>query len=221
MVRRTTAAMLLSAALLPGCWIYEEEATDDAPVPDAALPRGGMASGGAGGESDGGPSPPTCVERRATYPAGPYDTGEDDVIENLGFTDTSGAPVDLQSLRADCTWKLAVVTTSAGWCTACREEQPKLQSLFDDYERRGVVVIVTLFEDDNYEPADTRLAEGWRDRYELTFPVLVDEDFVLGDYYDRNQTPMTMLLDLETMEIQRVMNGYVDADVRSLVDTLL
>ncbi len=223
-MRSRLARFAPAAALfaLQGCWIYTDDATHDAPapVPDA------MAAGGAGGEAGGaggagGAGEPTCPERRAAYPPGPYGTRDGRTIANLGFVDPEGEPVDLQSLRADCTYSLAVVTTSAGWCTACREEQPKLQALFDDYRARGLVVLVTLFEDDNYAPATTRLAEGWRDRYELTLPVLVDAEFVLGDYYDRDQTPMTMLVDLETMRIERIMNGYIDADVRSLVDTLL
>lgn len=228
-VRRSALARLVPAlalVALPGCWIYTEDAGDDPVVraPDAAeSPEGG--GGGAGGAGDGGATggttPPTCPERRETYPEGPYGTRDGRTIANLGFVDPEGAPVDFQSLRADCTYSLAVVTTSAGWCTACREEQPKLQALFDDYRARGLVVIVTLFEDDNYAPATTRLAEGWRDRYDLTLPVLVDAPFALGDYYDRDQTPMTMLVDLETMRIERIMNGYIDADVRSLVDTLL
>ena len=208
------------ALALPGCWIYSEDAE---PEESSAAGGGTLAAGAAagGGETGGAMTAPTCVERRATYPAGPYGTGEDDRITNLGFLDPAGAPVNLQSLRADCTYKLAVVTTSAGWCGACREEQPKLQALFEDYSARGVLLLVTLFEDDNYDPAVPRLALDWREHYELTFPVLADPEFLFRDYYDPAQTPMVMLLDLETMQIEDVTNGYVDADVRSLVDTLL
>jgi hypothetical protein len=70
MVRRTTPALLLCAALLPGCWIYEQEAADAPPEADAALPQGGMASGGAGGEGDGGTRrhPPASSAARPTPP---------------------------------------------------------------------------------------------------------------------------------------------------------
>ena len=224
---RALALFGVSALALPGCWIYENDPVDESPAPDARAPAGGSdQTGGAGGGSTedagtGGATPPTCVERRAAYPSGPFDTDEDDVIANLAFTDGDGTAVDLQALRADCTWNLAVITTSAGWCTSCREEQPKLQALYDDYKARGLLVVVTLFEDDNYAPATPHLVAGWKERYELTLPVLADIEFVLGDYYDRDQTPMTMVLDLETMQIRRIMTGFIDADVRSIVDTLL
>lgn len=222
-------AWLSAAIALPGCWIYTNDPVEDSPVPDATA-RGGVGGAGEGGAGEGGATgdagqggtrPPTCVERRVDYPAAPYGEGSDDTIANLAFTDGTGAAVDLQSLRADCTWNVAVVTTSAGWCTSCREEQPKLQALFDRYKASGLLVVVTLFEDDNYEPATPHLVAGWKERYELTLPVLADADFLLGNYYDRAQTPMTMVLDLETMEIRRIMTGFTEADVQSLVETLL
>lgn len=222
----TRLGLLATLSALPGCWIYVNEPEDEAVGGnDAAVlgGAGGSSAGGAGGgdAGTGGDAPPTCPERRATYPAGPYDTDENDVIANLAFEGPDGKPVDFQALRADCTANMAVITTSAGWCTACREEQPRLQTLYDDYRARGLLVVVTLFEDDNYAPADADLAEGWRDRYELTFPVLVDAEFRLGDYYDRDQTPMTMILNLETMKIGLIATGYDDDLVRSLVEALL
>ena len=212
---------LATAAALSGCWIYSEDREPERARRRSADPDAG--AGGSGGDAGAGgaDAPPTCQERRTSYPAGPYGASQGAVIADLSFLDTTGAPVTLQDLRADCRYDVAVVTTSAGWCTACREEQPKLQSLFDDYAEDGGLVLVTLFEDDNYEPADPELAADWQERYELTFPVLADPAFGLGAYYDRDQTPMTMLLDLETMEIRRIMLGYIDADVRSLLESLL
>lgn len=208
---------MAAAAALSGCWIYSEDREPDRERRERTEDASIAADAGTG---DGG-APPTCQERRAVYPSGPYGAAQGKIITNLAFLSTAGEPVTLQDLRADCRYDVAVVTTSAGWCTACREEQPKLQSLFDDYGADGGLVLVTLFEDDNYEPADPDLAKDWQERYELTFPVLADPEFGLGDYYDRDQTPMTMLLDLETMEIRRIMLGYIDADVRSLLESLL
>lgn len=228
---RTWLKPLALSLLLPGCWIYtEKDNASSVDIPDATIDaatggHGDAATGGAstdaGRAGDAAPQPETCVERRATYPAGPYAKGIDDTIKNLSFVGSDGTPVDFESLRADCKYKLAIVTTSAGWCTACREEQPKIQKFFDDYASHGVLVVVTLFEDDNYDPADADLAAGWKSRYDLTFPVLADPEFGLGAYYDRDQTPMIMVLDLEHMQIKHLMNGFVDSDVRSLINGLL
>ena len=38
------------------------------------------------------------------------------------------------------------LTTSAGWCTACIEEQAALQTLYTDYAGRGVEILVTVFQ---------------------------------------------------------------------------
>jgi hypothetical protein len=196
----------LCLALL-GCDAYTQKNGDDAPFADAAV------SGDAAAEG--------CVDQRAGYPDGPYGTGEGDVIANLAFTGADGAPLDLASLHAPCGQRLLLVSTSAGWCTACREEQPKLQSLYDDLRADGLVVMVAYFEDDNYEPGTVDLAADWRERYGLSFPVVVDAAFALGDYYDRALTPMSMLVDLETMRIVKVMTGYDDSLVRSLLGARL
>ena len=77
--------------------------------------------------------------------------------------------------------------------------------------------MVAFFEDANFEPAKLRHVQDWKERYGLDFPVLLDETFVFGDYYDRESTPMTMLVELETMTILRIMNGFDESTVRSLI----
>ncbi len=198
--------LCLLLALL-GCDAYTEKRERGAPA-DAGTPGDGAA-------------PEACVDVRAGYPAGPYGEGEGDVIANLAFTDAEGAPLDLAALHAPCANRLLLVSTSAGWCTACREEQPKLRQLHQDFRGDGLVVMVAYFEDDNYEPGTVELAAGWRDRYDLSFPVVLDASFAFGDYYDRELTPMTMLVDLETMEIVKIMTGYDDSVVRSLLGARL
>ena len=66
---------------------------------------------------------------RETYPEGPYGVSEGDIIDNLSFTDSEGAPFQFEDMFSDENNKLLLLSTAAGWCTACREEQIALQSL--------------------------------------------------------------------------------------------
>lgn len=193
--------LCLSAVSLAGC--------DD--VEDSDEGAGG-AMGGSGGEVD-----------RATYPASGYGTSEGAVLTNHGFVDDAGNLLDLGDIRMDAANKVMVLTTSAGWCTACIEEQPKLQALQDDLGDQGLVVFITLFEDNNFNPSDAELAAQWRRQYSLSEDVYVvsDADFVMQDYYDRSLTPMTMIVNLDTMEIVKIDTGFDESAVRAILNALL
>lgn len=203
----------VSVCALLACDAYTEKRDrgDPSPPPSAAEDAGP-------GTDDAALDP--CALRQ-TYPPGPYGRAVGTRIENLSFVGLDNAPFDFASLHADCTRTLLLVSTSAGWCTACREEQPKLQSLYENFSASGLVVVVTLFEDDDFETAVLRDVEAWQRRYDLTFPVVLDAPFVLGDYYDRNSTPMNMLVDLRTMEIVTIQIGAVDSTFETILEAKL
>lgn len=155
---------------------------------------------------------------RATYPAAPYGTAAGTTLANLSFADPDGtATIDLQSLRASGEKQLLMVITSAGWCSACIEEQPELNRLYDTYKDCGLEVLLTVFEDDQTNPATPALAAQWKSSYSNTFPVVADAPFVLKDYYDESYTPMVMFVDFETMEILSISTGQVDAATEAFI----
>jgi peroxiredoxin len=155
---------------------------------------------------------------RTTYPAAPYGTAAGTTLANLSFADPDGtSTVDLQSLRAAGDKRLLLVITSAGWCSACIEEQPELNRLYNTYKDCGLEVLLTVFEDDQTYPATPALAAQWKSSYSNTFPVVADAPFVLKEYYDESYTPMVMFVDLETMEILSIATGQVDAATEAFI----
>lgn len=148
---------------------------------------------------------------RAAYPAGPFGTSAGDTLANLSFADPNGtATVDLQSLRAAGDKRLLLLVTSAGWCSACIEEQPELNRLYETYKDCGLEVMLSVFEDQDTNPATPALAAQWKSTYGNAFRVVADAPFVLKDYYDESYTPMVMFVDLETMKILSIATGQVD-----------
>jgi thiol-disulfide isomerase/thioredoxin len=117
--------------------------------------------------------------------------------------------------------KVMLVSTSAGWCSACIEEQPKLAELYREYADRGLYILITLFENADFAPADVRLAEQWKRRYDLPFTVVADPAFQFSTYYDRDATPMTMLVDVENMLILKIATGFNEPEVRAIIDAVV
>lgn len=157
---------------------------------------------------------------RSEYPSC-YGTEENEIIADLSFIAPDGQSLSFSDIHADPKNQLLLLTTSAGWCVACIEEQPALQALHEQYSSDGLVVMVTLFEDADFRPADAEYAANWRDQYGLSFYVVADPQFVLGSYYDAQLTPMLMLVDLNTMEIIRVTTGWDASTTEAIIQARL
>lgn len=148
-----------------------------------------------------------CGGSRDTYPAGPYGASERKIIENHAFTAADGSAFSFASVLADPDAKLILLTTAAGWCTACIEKQEYLQQLHEDNYERGLRVVLAYFQDESFRPAKLEDGQAWVTRFGLTFPVVIDPDFVLGQYYDSALTPMNMIIELPCMKILELGTG--------------
>lgn len=164
---------------------------------------------GAGDGGDGGP--------REGYPSGPYGVAESSTIADLEFVAPDGSAFRLGDLYADGQNRLLLLSTSAGWCTACIEEQPSLVALHEQYASSGLVILVSIFENADFEPADAALAARWVEQYDLPFPVVADPAFIMDDYYDSALTPMNMFVDIDDMSIIKITVGWD----QSLVDAII
>ena len=174
-----------------------------------------VATGCVGGGANDPPSD------RSAYPEGPYGVEEGDVLEDLAFVDPAGEPFSLGALFEDPENRVLLLSTAAGWCAACIEEQPSLETLYQDRKARGLRVLVSIFEYADFRPADAALASAWIEDHEVTFDVVADPEFVLEDYYDSSLTPMNMIVDVDTMEIVRITTGWDPTVVESVIDARL
>ena len=168
--------------------------------------------------ASGGPPP---ASDRSTYPEGPFGTAQGDVIADLTFVDSSGAPWSLRDIQKDPHNRLLLLSTAAGWCTACIEEQGALEELHVAHAEDGLAVMVALFEDRDFQPASEALAEAWRTEHELTFHVVADPEFQLGDYYDPSLTPMNMIIDVNNMEMLVISTGWDRSAIESVIGARL
>jgi thiol-disulfide isomerase/thioredoxin len=150
-----------------------------------------------------------------------YGTAEGAIIDNLEFVGSDNNPFSLADVYRDGHNRLLLINSSAGWCTACIEEQPALAALHDAYADDGLFVLVTLYENAEFAPANGNLAARWKSQYGLPFAVAADPDFILGAFYDRTLTPMNMLVDVDTMEIVKIITGYDARLVEAIIQASL
>ncbi|MFT4702454.1 MAG: peroxiredoxin [Bradymonadia bacterium] len=156
------------------------------------------------------------------YPAGPYGVGVGDTVADMTFTQHDGTNLALSDYFNDTGARLVLISTSAEWCSACREEQPLLQDLFNDYRDDGFRVMVTIFEDSNFSPADISHVVEWRAQYRLSFNTVLDAGNSFSDFYDTSLTPMNMFVDTQTMQIVSLQTGAIAEDEsRSLIEVFV
>lgn len=160
-------------------------------------------------------------EARTGYPEGPYGVDRGAVMRDHTFKTPADEPFSLSEDIYQAGHKVLLLATAAEWCTACREEASKLQSLSDTYGARGLNVLVTLFEDADGDPVTPQHAQRWIDLYKLKYDVVADADFQLQAYYDPSATPLIMVVDARTMKIAYKNTGFQEGDVRSVVEALL
>ncbi len=158
-----------------------------------------------------------------SYASGPYGVLAGDTLINHCYETSEGDFLTLSDIYNDDAASVLLITTSAGWCSACLEEQPYLQQWYTDHYDDGLRIVVTLFEDENLVPANVGYASDWKSRFSLTFPVVADPAVEFSDlgismtqmgwYYDTKLAPMQMLVDVKTMKI-------LSLDVGATTDTL-
>lgn len=106
-----------------------------------------------------------------------------------GFTlpRLDGPPISLSSLRSH----VVFVNFWATWCAPCRDEAPSLQRLYEGLRAEGFHVIAVSIDAASAE-AEVR---GFREQYELGFPILLDSDRSIYSAYGASGVPETFLID--------------------------
>ncbi len=168
-----------------------------------ASERQAMREGNVASES----SSTSSNEGRVEYPEGPYGSTVNAVFGNVTFTTGDGEEFSLADARALGGSKI-ILSTAAGWCSVCREEQDRLEAIAE--LRADVTVLVAIFQDTFYSPASESYVADWKTgtNQEMTHAIkLADSENRMSAFYESSVAPLNMLLDTETMVIESMATG--------------
>jgi thiol-disulfide isomerase/thioredoxin len=186
---------------------------------DATVPSGGVADAGTGmADTTTIPDPGTEPEQSWAYPEGPYGKDKFDVIEDMSFFDPwENRWVYLHEYHNDPSKKMLVLIAGAGWCGACKLEADHLVDYYDEYEKDGLGLLYTLYEDTAGKQlfipgedatGDMAFMNGWKNEHVVDYPLVADVGFTLQEYFTDSSTPLTMVIRTEDMLIKYVDQGY-------------
>ena len=176
----------------------------------------GCTAAGGGGDTSSGP-----VDR-SVYPEGPYGADEGAVVEDHKLLTPTGEDFYFSTdIRENVDNKLLLVSTGAGWCTACIEEQPKLEEFYNTYKDSGLIIAEIIFQDIDQNPAVPEDALEWAEEFECSYPVLADGDAQFDQYQDPSLAPLIMLINLDTMTIVKKSSGFQESIFEALIQSML
>jgi hypothetical protein len=116
---------------------------------------------------------------------------------------------------------LLLINTAAIWCSACVAEHGTLPDHAAELMPRGLVIVSTLFQDAQRNPASLEDLERWIENFHPNFPMVADPQLYLGDYALVSLAPLNMLVDPRSMKILRkyvgdqgaVMWPYIESEL--------
>lgn len=123
-------------------------------------------------------------------------TPEPNVTELPHFAATSldGSTFDSSSLRG----KPVFINIWATWCTECEKEIPVIQRVWDEYRKKGIVILGVNWK----EPREK--VEAYVKKHGMTFPILLDSDGSIMKKLHRSGTqgvPETYVVDSQSRRL--------------------
>jgi cytochrome c biogenesis protein CcmG, thiol:disulfide interchange protein DsbE len=115
--------------------------------------------------------------------------------------------LDGQTLQlSDLQGQAVVLNFWASWCPPCRAEMPELEQTYQEHQDNGLVVLGIN------QGEQQAIAEGFVQRFLLTFPVVLDQELVASRNYKVNSLPTTFFIDR---------NGVIRDQVTGQMNTAL
>lgn len=127
--------------------------------------------------------------------------------------DLNGKGVKLEDHRG----KVVFLNFWATWCPPCREEMPSMEKLYIEFRDRDFTMLAIDLRE------DTEKVRAFKERFELSFPILLDSDGSVGSRYGVRSIPTTYLINQEGYVIGAALGprDWASRESFELIDHLL
>lgn len=98
---------------------------------------------------------------------------------------------------AELEGRVVLVNFWATWCAPCESEMPAMERLYQALPRDGFELLAVSIDD---IVADV---EGFQERYQLSFPILLDQDQAVYKIYQTMGVPESLLIDQRGQIVER------------------
>jgi len=114
--------------------------------------------------------------------------------------------------------KLVLLHFWATWCMPCRVEMPGLESVWQQYKDKGLVILAA-----SVDEGSKGRVEKYKQIFELSFPILLDPESEVNDLYKVTNMPTSVLIDREGQIVSYVSGtvDWLDAETINLLEELL
>ncbi len=123
----------------------------------------------------------------------------------------------------DHTGQVILVQFAAAWCGVCQSLATQHQEIVDDYESEGFDKVTVLKGDLHFESVDQAEALEWSTYYNLSHPVLFDEDRSAWKTWKRktSSVPQQYLVDHKGAIRWRKVGRESEDELREVIETHL
>ncbi len=180
----STSLLIVSLGLM-GC------GSDPAPTGNTPVDAGTVA--------DTGTTPPVDAGPVQAYPEGPYGSRVGALFEPFALTACNREGAEAAWRFQDSGFwdnQLTIIMISAMWCVPCQNEAMQVErELVQRYEGRGVRFVQILVQDPQRRAINNSQCNTWVNRYRLTFPVLMDPQFITQPFVPMAAFPGNVIVD--------------------------
>lgn len=127
---------------------------------------------------------------------------------------TDGKSYNLSDLKGSA----VLVNLWATWCPPCRAEMPAIEKMYREYKDQGLVVLAV---DMTYQD-DPAAILPFMQKYNLTFPILLDEKGVVGAAYQLRSLPSSYFINRAGIINEVIIGGpMAEALLRTRIEQIL
>ncbi|MYI40819.1 MAG: TlpA family protein disulfide reductase, partial [Chloroflexi bacterium] len=126
-------------------------------------------------------------------------------------TTLDGQQLSLADLRG----KVTLLNFWGTWCGPCRREMPEFQRAYDEWTGRGFEILAIAYND-----SEAAMSE-FRDEFELSFPMALDETGAINDLYAIQTRPSSYLLGKDGVILARHFGVLTQAQLDDLLAAAL